>query len=149
MDFSYISFPALETVEFGENVTSIASGAFKNSTAIRTVKSHNVTPPTTDDAFASKTYLQGTLYVPSESISDYQNATGWENFWTISALEGDTTAVKDINVDGAIGAETVVDVYSLSGVQVMRGVEMGSISGLTPGVYIVRTATAARKIVVK
>jgi hypothetical protein len=59
-----------------------------------------------------------------------------------------STSVDNIGVD-AIGAETVVDVYNLSGVQVMRGVEMGSISGLTPGVYIVRTATAARKIVVK
>jgi hypothetical protein len=59
-----------------------------------------------------------------------------------------STSVDNIGVD-AIGAETVVDVYNLSGVQVMHGVEMGSISGLTPGVYIVRTATAARKIVVK
>jgi hypothetical protein len=149
MDFSYISFPALETVEFGENVTSIASGAFKENTAIRTVKSHNVTPPTAEDPFASETYLQGTLYVPNSSIKDYQNAAGWENFWTIEALEGEDSAVTDVAVDGEFAAGTIVDVYNLSGVQMMHGVEMGSISDLAAGVYIVRTATAARKIVVK
>jgi hypothetical protein len=71
------------------------------------------------------------------------------NSLQIKTKEADSSAVKDINVEGEFEADTVVDVYNLSGVQVLRGVEMGSISDLATGVYIVRTANAARKIVVK
>jgi hypothetical protein len=71
------------------------------------------------------------------------------NSLQIKTKEADSSAVKDINVEGEFEADTVVDVYNLSGVQVLRGVEMGSISDLSAGVYIVRTANSARKIVVK
>jgi hypothetical protein len=100
--FSVASHTALETVEFGENVTSIASGAFKDGTAIRTVVSRNVTPPTTEDPFDDTTYLDGVLYVPDASIEAYQEAVGWKNFWEfkpLSEYSGDVSVVVSVVVD--------------------------------------------------
>jgi hypothetical protein len=158
MDFSMISCPELETVKFGENVTSIASGAFKNCTSIRSVVSHNVTPPTTTDPFASETYLQGALYVPNESISGYQNAAGWENFWTIKSLD-ESNGVNDVYAeddttfsvcDGAlhVSGDALVRVVALNGTVVYSGSGNQDIS-LDKGMYIVAIGNKARKIVVK
>jgi uncharacterized protein YjdB len=94
MDYSVVSHTALETVEFGENVTSIESGAFKDGAAIRTVASYNTTPPTTDDIFCNDTYLEGILYVPEASIEAYQSAAGWKNFFEVEAISSKVTAVK-------------------------------------------------------
>jgi hypothetical protein len=73
------------------------------------------------------------------------------NFADVNTLKikDSTSAVKDITADDTIDAGTVVDIYNLLGVQVLRGVEMGSVSDLTPGIYIVRSANAAKKIVIK
>jgi hypothetical protein len=60
-----------------------------------------------------------------------------------------SAGISDPVVADEITENTIVDVYNLSGVQVLHGVEMGSISNLAAGVYIVRTAIAARKIVIK
>jgi hypothetical protein len=158
MDFSWISSPKLETVEFGKNVTSIASGAFKECTSISTVVSHNVTPPTTTDPFASETYFNGALYVPSESISDYQNAKGWENFWTIKSLDefnGVSEVYTDNNTsfsvsDGVlhvIGDEPV-RVVGINGAVVYIGKGDNDIN-LNKGMYIVVIGDKASKIAVR
>jgi hypothetical protein len=58
--------------------------------------------------------------------------------------------VKDVKtVDSKIDANTIVDVYNLSGVAIMRGIEMGSIGNLSTGIYIVRSANATKKIIIK
>jgi hypothetical protein len=158
MDFSMISCPELETVKFGENVTSIASGAFKDCTSIKFVVAHNVTPPTTTDPFASETYLQGTLYVPSESLSGYQNATGWENFWTIKSLD-EFNGVNDVYndddttfsvSDGALHVvgDTPVRVVAINGTVVYSWRGNQDIN-LNKGMYIVVIGNKASKIVVK
>jgi hypothetical protein len=65
------------------------------------------------------------------------------------AKDNSTTGISDAVVAGKITANSVVDVYNMSGVQVLKGVEMGSISGLNAGIYIVRTADAVKKIVIR
>lgn len=65
------------------------------------------------------------------------------------AKDNGTTGISDAVVAGKITANSVVDVYNMSGVQVLKGVEMGSISGLNAGIYIVRTADAVKKIVIR
>jgi hypothetical protein len=122
------------------------------------VVSHNVTPPTTTDPFASETYLQGTLYVPSDSISDYQNATGWENFWTIKSLD-ESNGVNDVYAeddttfsvcDGALHVvgDALVRVVAINGTVVYSGSGNQDIN-LDKGMYIVAIGNKARKIVVK
>jgi hypothetical protein len=160
MDFSRISCESLETVEFGENVTSIASGVFvRLNSSIRSVISHNVTPPTTEDTFSKETYLNATLYVPKNSINDYQNAAGWKNFQTIKSLDIYNAAVGDVYTDddtafsisdGALHVvgDTPMRVVAINGAVVYNGRGNQDIK-LSKGMYIVVIGNKASKIVVK
>jgi hypothetical protein len=74
------------------------------------------------------------------------------NFGDVNTLKikSKISGVEDVTTtDRAIDANTIVDVYNLSGVAVMRGVEMGSIDNLSAGIYIVRSANATKKIIIK
>jgi hypothetical protein len=78
----------------------------------------------------------------------------FSNFADINALKVSTrqrtaTGITDAIASSEITDDSIVDVYNLSGIQVLHGVLMSSITNLTPGIYIVRTATVARKIAIK
>jgi uncharacterized protein YjdB len=100
----------METIEFGEYVTSIAKGAFEEGNAVSTVISHNPVPPAADDAniFSSKTYLEGELYVPRTSIKAYQAANGWKLFGVVKALPSDSDGdtIKEIILVATIQLNT-------------------------------------------
>jgi hypothetical protein len=74
-------------------------------------------------------------------LSNFDNV----NKLKVKSLSG----VKDVTTEDEINADTIVDVYNLSGVAVMHGVKMNSISDLNAGIYIVRSASAVKKIVIK
>jgi hypothetical protein len=159
IDFSVVSHTDLETVEFGENVTSIASGAFKDGAAICTVVSRNVTPPTTEDPFDDTTYLDGVLYVPDASIEAYQAAAGWKNFWEIkplseySGIEGVVVDedVETISVDNgaiSVSGDVPVRIVALNGTTVYSGRGNCSVN-VTPGIYVVIVGNKARKVAVR
>jgi hypothetical protein len=159
IDFSVVSHTDLETVEFGENVTSIASGAFKDGAAIRTVVSRNVTPPTTEDPFDDTTYLDGVLYVPDASIEAYQAAAGWKNFWEIkplseySGIEGVVVDedVETISVDNgaiSVSGDVPVRIVALNGTTVYSGRGNCSVN-VTPGIYVVIVGNKAHKVAVR
>jgi hypothetical protein len=159
MDYSVVSHTALETVEFGENATSIASGAFKDGTAIRTVVSRNVTPPTTEDPFDDTTYLDGVLYVPDASIEAYQAADGWKNFWEIkplseySGVEGIVVDedVETISVDNgaiSVNSDSQVRIVALNGTTVYSGRGEARVN-VTPGIYVVIVGNKAHKVAVR
>jgi hypothetical protein len=158
MDFSVVSHTALETVEFGENITSIASGAFKDDTAIRTVVSRNATPPTTNDTFSNETYLDGVLYVPEASIEAYQTAAGWKNFWEIKSL-GDFSSIDEIAVDNILETITIsngainictdgnVRIVAMNGTTVYSGRGNCSVN-VAKGIYIVIINGKSHKVAV-
>jgi hypothetical protein len=156
MDFSTINCDSLETVEFGENVKSIVSGAFKDGSNIRTVKVYNSIPPETDDTFSSKTYIDGVLYVPDGSEDAYAAAPGWKDFWEIKTMQI-TTAISDVCdgtqysvSDGAlhIVGDAPVRVVAINGAVVYSGKGDNDIN-LNKGMYIVVIGDKASKIVVR
>ena len=59
----------------------------------------------------------------------------------LKAGEGDGDG--ETGIDDIIGndTETTVDVYTLTGVLILSNVDRNSLSGLTPGIYILRTST--------
>jgi hypothetical protein len=75
------------------------------------------------------------------------------NFGDVNTIKikSPESGIKDVTAptDGEINANTIVEVYNLSGVAVMRDVELGSIGNLNAGIYIVRSANATKKIVIK
>jgi hypothetical protein len=159
MNFAEAPVSALETVEFGENVTSIENGAFKSATALRSVTSRNTVPPTTDDTFSDKTYLDGTLYVPAASVKAYQDAAGWKGFWEIDAFDGTVTGISEVGSDsgaqvsvanGAIcvDGDAQVRIVAMNGTTVYNGRANISVN-VAPGVYVVITGNTATKVAVK
>jgi hypothetical protein len=158
MDFSKVSCSAMETVEFGKYVSSIADGAFKDGTNIRTVNVYNTVPPTTDDTFSNDTYLDGVLYVPESAINDYAAAPGWKNFWEIKALDN-YDAVNGVYTDNStsfsvsdgvlhIVGDAPVRVVGINGAVVYSGKGDNDIN-LNKGMYIVVIGDKASKIVVR
>jgi hypothetical protein len=97
---------------------------------------------------------QVSVFLNDEDVTD-RLVNGYlilSNFDDVNTLKVKslTSGVKDVKtVESKIEANTIVDVYNLSGVAVMRGVEMGSIGNLSAGIYIVRSANATKKIVIK
>jgi hypothetical protein len=87
--------------------------------------------------------------VTDRLVNGYLTLSGFADVNTLK-VKSKYTGVQDASIaEGEINASTIVDVYDLSGVAVMRGVEMGSISGLSSGIYILRSPNAVKKIVIK
>jgi hypothetical protein len=148
----------LEKITISATVTAIRESVFSGCTSVRTVVSHNVTPPTTENPFCDETYLDGVLYVAEESVEAYQNADGWKNFWEVSPLS-EYNGVNDVYNDddtsfsvrdGAlhIVGDAPVRVVAINGTVVYSGRGNQDIN-LNKGMYIVVIGNKASKIVVK
>jgi len=100
------------------------------------------------------------LYVPKGSIREYQNATGWKDFFCI--IEEDVTAINPINNSNIIVKSTSngitieakkitpLTIYDLSGQKVYQSVITGNMTiALNKGVYIVRVKNESKKIIIK
>lgn len=116
-------------------------------------------PPVFEGTFSNKVYLNARLFVPKGSLSAYQNASGWKDFWNIQ--EESVTGISNVDasanikvkaVDGGIvvsNAKGRVTVYDISGAAVASGYIDGdsvSISVHGHGVYIVRVGSEAVKV---
>lgn len=73
------------------------------------------------------------LQVPEKSISAYQQADQWNEFFLI---EGVPTAIGGVTVDGAVPA--TADVYSTNGMLVKRNADLKNLKHELPaGIYII------------
>ena len=70
----------IQAIIIPSSVTYIADEAFINTPGGEDIVCYATTPPTLGglDAFGSGYY--GTIYVPDEALSDYQNDSDWSNF---------------------------------------------------------------------
>jgi hypothetical protein len=157
-DFTCVPRSSLETISFGENITSISNGAFKDSSNLSTVISYNPVPPTTDDTFSSKTYIDGSLYVPESAIDAYASAPGWKDFWEINSLDN-YNAVSSIYADSDasfsvsdgtlhIVGDAPVCVVAINGSVVYSGRGNCDID-LNKGLYVVVIGDKASKVAVR
>jgi hypothetical protein len=151
----------LTEVTVGNSVTEIYSGAFAGCPDILSVVALNATPPKTSSfsgVFDDGVYLNATLYVPANSISDYQNAAVWKKFQAIKSFD-ESNGVNDVYAeddttfsvcDGAlhVSGDALVRVVALNGSIVYSGSGNQDIN-LDKGMYIVVIGNKARKIVVK
>lgn len=79
---------SIMSVKFTDMISSIGQEAFLNCNHLKTVYNSNPIPINIDtDVFGTSTY-NGNLIVPRECLSSYKEATGWNKFLKISALEG-------------------------------------------------------------
>jgi hypothetical protein len=89
--------------------------------------------------------------VTDQIVDGYLVVSDFSEINTLEIKAKPNSGVSDITVNDKINANTIVDVYNLSGAQVMKSVEMGSVSNLNlnSGIYIVRSANAVKKIVIR
>ncbi len=95
----FSSCVSLKSITIPASVTSIGGHAFANCTGLTSVTCLAVTPPamTGDEEFSNSTYSTAALMVPTESVTNYQTATGWKNFTNIRGIP---TYDEVLNVDG-------------------------------------------------
>ena len=101
---------SLSTVTLGNGLTSMGTNVFNNCTALATVYSRRLTPPTlTSSTFTSAHYSSVKVYVPNSALSTYKAANYWKNFTSL------TSTNYDFIVDGLYyrktGSNTVEVTY--------------------------------------
>ena len=104
----------LKDVTIGFYVSSF-DDMFKSSGELSTIKLTGTTPPAINsDCFTDKQYINANIVVPTGSLSAYQSAEGWKNFWNITESE---ELIKSFDVDGLrykIDSDTEVSVIKKS-----------------------------------
>ncbi len=160
--WAFCDCTGLTSVTIPNSVTSIGEYAFSNCTGLKHIYSHNPIPPTTYDhtyyTFSSKIFRETTLYVPVGSLSAYQEADGWVNFWNIvemdfSGVEEAITESTTVTVQGGaivvngLDEPIYIEVYNLQGQRVYSGYET-TIPMNERGIYLVRIANRVVKVVV-
>ena len=133
-DYAFADCSSLTSVEIGNSVTSIGSSAFEYCRNLKKLISYAEVPPVCgSDVFYGVNKQECTLQVPEKSISAYQQADQWKEFFLI---EGVPTAIGGVTVDGAVPA--TADVYSTNGMLIKRNADLKNLKHELPaGVYII------------
>ena len=89
----------LTDLTIGIYISYIGSGSgFNLCENLSAINLTNATPPTiTGDSFTDKQYINTIVTVPTGSLSAYQSAEGWKNFWNITESD---ELIKSFEVDG-------------------------------------------------
>lgn len=151
---------SLQCVFLASSVNKINGYAFSECPELLTIISHNPIPPTLDkNVFDSNTYVNGLLYVPSQSIDSYKETEGWKNFWSIKSLDdySGITNVEDKDNSTTLVLESssihilnkdersFVRVYSIHGSMITETSE-DVVYNLPNGVYIVTVGDKSFKV---
>ena len=126
MECSVQARAELENLIFAEGVTSIGASAFANCATLQTlvlgstvkkinenafyncenlIAIYNYRPSPTNalsTAFDGVDKFECVLYVPEASLSMYQNAAVWRDFYSIEAIQSTPTAIDATNATGNI-----------------------------------------------
>jgi len=79
----------LTNLIIGNSVTKISPTIIKDCNALTSLYMLNSTPPEVNGDFTNDQYMKLNVYVPQGSLSAYQSADIWKNFWNLK--EGDPT----------------------------------------------------------
>ena len=92
---------SLNTVEIPASVSEIYDYAFANCTSLSRIYNYSLTPQVVNDLnkhlFQDVNISMCQLIVPQQSISLYQTANCWKNFYQILSIEGTSTAIDQIS----------------------------------------------------
>ena len=147
----------IKELVLGNNVIGILDNALNGCSGIRTIKITKSTPPKVGTGnFTSSHYQNATLYVPQGSLTAYQSADVWKDFWDIQ--EFDATAIDNIQTDATITISEVgislssvdgkpIAIYTINGALIEK---IDNYAGeeimLDNGVYIIRVGNKTMKI---
>jgi hypothetical protein len=86
----------LQNLTFGENVTSIGSGAFSSSFFLQNVTCLATTPPTLADNTVFPYPNIASLKVPCGTLEAYSSPTSFWNMFFNGRIEEDCTSLEDV-----------------------------------------------------
>lgn len=158
---AFYSCTGLKSVKIGTGVTNISNYAFYKCTALISIYCEKEIPCIINTStFITSHYINATLYIPVGSLTAYQSADYWKNFWNIvesEELGGVSTSTihdtKIYTIDGVIIIENATDaisVYDLNGTLINSqspNSDKVEISLPKRGLYIVHTGNKATKII--
>ena len=133
--YAFEDCSGLTSVVIGNGVTSIGDDAFRDCENLKKLISYAEVPPVCHywGVFYGVNTQECTLQVPEKSISAYQQADQWKEFFLI---EGVPTAIGGVTVEGAVPA--TADVYSTNGMLVKRNADLKNLKHELPaGLYII------------
>ena len=148
----------IKTIIYGDSIAEITDPV----TTASEIYLRCTTPPVTEE-WENSNYLNSILYVPQGTLTVYQNADVWKNFWDIREWNAttdvksptiDNTDAADVSIDGKQVTVTTnnpgtrVQVYNTDGVLVYDGKE-GTVNIETPGLYIIKAGNQTKKLLVK
>lgn len=144
--FTFMRCTSASIISIPASVTKIGDSAFSLCNELQKIYVAAKTTPKIEET--TFTDYSATLYVPEESIEKYKSHPVWGKFANIEGF--DVTGIEDLQIDtDLIEDSTTVVVYNLSGTAVYKGVFGAFKSNISPGIYIVRSATTTKKIAVK
>ena len=144
----------LTSVVIPSSVTMIKYGAFYGCSALEKIEALPVTPPVCgNDVFHDVDINKCVLSVPETSIESYKAADGWKEFYNGITGIDDVAEESNVGVSASNGvitvtgaaANTVVEVYSISGTVVYRGTS-NIVAVPSAGVYVVKVAGKTFKV---
>lgn len=157
----------LTSIIIGRSVANIGSYAFNGCSSITTISSYNPIPPIGVD-FAKNIYMDATVKIPIGSLTAYQSAEGWKNFWDIVEVENIedsesavhslyyteevkvTATHQAINING-LESNTPIFIYGTSGNLLYNNIATESnidIKLHQTGVYFVKVGEKTFKVII-
>ena len=148
----------IKTIIYGDSIAEITDPV----TTASEIYLRSTTPPVTEE-WENSNYLNSILYVPQGTLTVYQNADVWKNFWDIREWDAttdvksptiDNTDAADVSIDGKQVTVTTnnpgtrVQIYNTEGVLIYDGKE-GTVNIGTPGLYIIKAGNQTKKLLVK
>ena len=148
----------IKTIIYGDSIAEITDPV----TTASEIYLRSTTPPVTAE-WENSNYINSILYVPQGTLTVYQNADVWKNFWDIREWNAttdvksptiDNTDAADVSIDGKQVTVTTnnpgtrVQIYNTDGVLVYDGKE-GTVNIGTPGLYIIKAGNQTKKLLVK
>lgn len=93
---------SLTSITIPNSVSKIGVNVVRDCDALTSFYCFATTPPTINDKYGNTTFTTNQImalnvYVPKESLADYQKADGWKDFWNLQGF--DPTAVDGIEAD--------------------------------------------------
>ena len=94
---AFYSCDNLNSIVFGKSVTSIGSYAFWGTPLSYITCLAEIPPTMSSNSPIFNSYVNTTLYVPSNSIQAYQTATVWSNFKIITDFKPNFFSLNDVS----------------------------------------------------
>ena len=133
-NYAFSGCSNLDYFSFGKSVKSIGQEAFSDCVNLKKLISYAEVPPTCDtNALDDINKWECTLQIPENTLSAYQSANQWKDFFFIEDV---LSEIGGVTIDES--KDTRVDVYSINGQLIKRNADAKQLSKELPtGIYII------------